>query len=144
MQTRLTKIVILILVSIMLENGVLFFGGCSSAEPRAEDFLLNVTYDDCVEVGVPISFHCELSVPKKLRVSHGSQIISYVVDGTSEWTTSEQHIENFSKGQVIERNIDVLFTEEGEHTVNIFCKFDVVGKKGNSEYLIEKEVNINI
>ena len=72
MQTRLTKIVILILVSVILENGVLFFGGCSSAEPRAEDFLLNVTYDDCVEVGVPISFHCELSVPKKLRISHGS------------------------------------------------------------------------
>ena len=59
-------------------------------------------------------------------------------------TTSEQHIENFSKGQVIERNIDVSFTEEGEHTVTIFCKFDVVGKKENSEYLIEKEVNIHI
>ncbi len=131
-------------VVMLLSLLALFASGCQKKNLTNDDFLLTVKNDKNIKSGETAAFVCELTIPQWVRIKHGSQMIRYAVDGEGEIITSQEIIEQFFKGQTIERTVSLTFAEKGEHTITFFSEFEVVNGDGSTKYLVEKDVTVNV
>ena len=131
-----------IFIMAFLGLSVLSFFGCRKSDMSENNFLLTIDYDDRIESGKEAVFHCKLTFSEKAEISHGSQLISYEINGEVETVTSQKIIETFKKGQTEERDIPLVFQEEGSYTVTFFSEFEIIGN-GSAEYKIQKKFTVN-
>lgn len=131
------------LAFVLLGISVLLICGCQKNDVSEDDFLLSVDFDNYIESGKDATFHCELTVPTKMKINHSSQLISYEVDGNRETITDQGIVEYFSKGQVIERDITLTFDKKGNYTIIFFSEFKIADEEFPG-YRIQKEVKITV
>lgn len=132
-----------IFIMAFLGLSVLSLFGCRKSDLSENNFLLTIDYDDCVESGKEVVFHCKLTFSEKAKISHGSKLISYEINGEGETVTSQAIIETFQKGQTEERDISLTFKEKGSYTVTFFSEFEIEGNN-SKEYKIQKDITINV
>ena len=107
-----------------------------------DDFLLIVDFNNNIKINEKVTFYCELTFPKRMKVEHSSQLISYEINGNRETITGQGVVEYISKGQVIKRNINLTFEKKGNYTIIFFSEFK--SENNESKYKIKKEVNITV